>query len=69
MVTTTTPEFVDTEELARRTGIATSTWNKHRLNGTGPLWIRAGRRVIYRWSEVEKWLDACTRQSTSDSLS
>jgi predicted DNA-binding transcriptional regulator AlpA len=63
----TASEYLDTQALADRTGIAASTLAKMRLTGTGPVYRRAGlRRVIYRWSDVETWLDGCARQSTSD---
>jgi predicted DNA-binding transcriptional regulator AlpA len=60
-------QYLDTNALADRIGIAASTLAKLRLTGTGPVFRRAGRRrVIYRWSDVETWLDGCARQSTSD---
>lgn len=59
-------EYIDTVALAKRTGIAASTWTKRRLTGDGPSYRAIGRRVIYRWSDVEAWLDAQTRKSTSD---
>jgi predicted DNA-binding transcriptional regulator AlpA len=59
--------YLDTDALADRIGIAASTLAKLRLTGTGPVYRRVGlRRVIYRWSDVEAWLDGCARQSTSD---
>ena len=59
-------EYIDTRTLAKRTGIAVSTWTKHRLRGTGPAYRKIGRRCIYAWRDVEAYLDANTRQSTSD---
>ncbi|MAC88538.1 MULTISPECIES: helix-turn-helix transcriptional regulator [Maricaulis] len=58
--------YIDTHALAARIGIAASTLAKLRLTGTGPIYHRVNRRVIYRWSDVETWLDGCARQSTSD---
>ena len=41
-----------------------------RYRGTGPLFIRVGGRgrgkVIYRWSDVNAYLDANTCQRTDD---
>jgi len=59
-------EFLDTRALAAQTGIAASTLAKLRLTGTGPVYRSIGRRVIYRWSDVEAWLDTHKRTSTSD---
>lgn len=59
--------LLNTLQLAARTGIAESTWNKRRLTGDGPSYIKAGRRVLYRWSDVEAWLTDHSRRSTSDS--
>jgi hypothetical protein len=61
-----TSQYIDTHTLADRTGIAASTLAKLRLTGTGPVYRLVGRRVIYRWADVENWLDGCARQSTSD---
>jgi len=38
-----------------------------RYRGTGPRFIKAGpRRVLYRWSDVQEWLDQNTVQRTDD---
>ncbi|MEE2527197.1 helix-turn-helix domain-containing protein [Hyphobacterium sp. HN65] len=52
--------------LAEKTGISVSTWNKRRLSGDTPAFLKVGRRVLYRWSDVEQWLDGKTKGSTSD---
>lgn len=36
-----------------------------RLEGTGPPYIKIGRSVRYRASDVEDWLEANLRRSTS----
>lgn len=59
-------KLIDTEQLAMRTGIAASTWTKRRLTGDSPPHIKIGRRVLYRWSDVEAWLKTKLRRSTSD---
>jgi hypothetical protein len=39
-------------------GTTDQTWAGHRHRGSGPVFIRLGaRRIYYRWSDVEKWLD------------
>lgn len=35
-----------------------------RFRGTGPRFIKRGRRVLYRWSDVREYLDANTFQRT-----
>jgi len=37
-----------------------------RYRGTGPRFIKRGRRVLYRWSDVRAYLDANTVQRTDD---
>jgi hypothetical protein len=37
-----------------------------RYRGTGPKFIKRGRRVLYRWSDVRAYLDANTLQRTDD---
>lgn len=37
-----------------------------RYRGTGPKFIKRGRRVLYRWSDVRNYLNANTIQRTDD---
>jgi hypothetical protein len=37
-----------------------------RYRGIGPKFIKHGRRVLYRWSDVYAYLDANTVQRTDD---
>jgi hypothetical protein len=54
-------------DLERLTGRARSSWQKARLMGTGPPFIRLGRLVRYRPSEFNAWLSAHpSLRSTSD---
>lgn len=61
-------ELIDTEELARRTKTAAISWAKRRMRGTPhtPPYVKLGRSVRYRWSDVELWLAECERKSTSE---
>jgi predicted DNA-binding transcriptional regulator AlpA len=45
-------------DLERLTGKARSSWQKARLTGDGPKFIRLGRLVRYWASDVEAWLAA-----------
>ena len=61
-------ELIDTNELARRTQTSAITWAKRRMLGEphSPRFLRLGRSVRYRWSDVEAWLETRQRQSTSE---
>ncbi|ORB68945.1 DNA-binding protein [Mycolicibacterium tusciae] len=37
-----------------------------RYTGRGPKFIKVGRRVLYRWSDIADWLDGNTLQRTDD---
>jgi predicted DNA-binding transcriptional regulator AlpA len=54
------------EELAALTGISVSYFNKLRVTGGGPPFRKVGRRVVYGLADVEDWLAARRRSSTSD---
>ena len=43
-------------DLATLTGRARSTWQKARLTGDGPPFVRLGRLVRYRKADVVQWL-------------
>jgi predicted DNA-binding transcriptional regulator AlpA len=59
--------LLDDRDLERLTGGKRSTWQKRRLSGNGPPFIKLGRLVRYRQSEFEAWLAAIpSQQSTSD---
>lgn len=57
---------VDTEGAAERLGITPETLRNWRWRGDGPPFLKLGRAVRYRLSELSDWLDDCTRTSTSD---
>lgn len=37
-----------------------------RYRGSGPRFVKLGRRVMYRWVDVQAWLDANTKTRTDD---
>ena len=47
-------------------GLSTKTLQKRRTDGTGPKFIKVGNSVRYRWSDVEKWLEAHSASSTAE---
>ena len=56
----------DTEGAADRLGITPETLRNWRWRGEGPPFLKLGRAVRYRLSDLSAWLDARTRTSTSD---
>jgi hypothetical protein len=60
-------QYLNTEEFARMCRTSASTARYWRHIGYGPLSFRVGRRVLYRRSDVESWLnrlaDECDRPS------
>ena len=55
-----------TPEAADYCGSSASTFEKLRLFGGGPRFVKLGRRVVYDPSDLDAWLDANRRKSTSD---
>ena len=35
-----------------------------RYRGQGPRFVKAGRKVLYRWSDVNAWLEANVHEQT-----
>ncbi len=58
--------MIRTPEAAIYTGIAESTLEKRRVSGGGPLYMRVGRVVVYDPDDLDAWLEAHKRRSTSD---
>ncbi|WP_422040163.1 helix-turn-helix transcriptional regulator [Roseibium sp.] len=54
--------------VAERLDISERTLERWRVEGTGPAYLKAGRRVLYRQSDVDTWLNASKRVSTSQVL-
>nr|WP_261876014.1 helix-turn-helix domain-containing protein [Mycobacterium marinum] len=50
--------------LAEYLRTTTATVAQDRYKGTGPKFIKRGRRVLYRWSDVLEWLDRNRVQRT-----
>jgi predicted DNA-binding transcriptional regulator AlpA len=51
-------ELLRVPEVAALTGIPEATLRFWRHRGTGPRSAKLGRRVVYRQSDVEAWIDA-----------
>ncbi|MDH3702603.1 MAG: helix-turn-helix domain-containing protein [Alphaproteobacteria bacterium] len=64
--TRNSPKF-RARETAEYLGLSSSTLAKMRLRGDGPAYSKAGPRVvIYDLADMESWLAARKRLSTSD---
>lgn len=55
-----------TPEAAAYCGSSASTFEKLRLTGGGPRYVKLGRRVVYDPADLDDWLLANRRVSTSD---
>ena len=53
-------------EAARRLGTSVRTLQKWRCNGKGPRFVRLSRAVRYDPADLDAWLEAGKRRSTSD---
>ncbi|MFZ5834713.1 MAG: helix-turn-helix transcriptional regulator [Pseudomonadota bacterium] len=47
-------------------GLSERTLERFRLEGTGPIFRKFGRRVLYAPDDLTAWADAQSRTSTSD---
>jgi predicted DNA-binding transcriptional regulator AlpA len=59
--------LLDEIQVSKLTRRGVPTLQKDRLRGTGPRFIKMGRSVRYRPSDVEAWIAERVRQSTSES--
>jgi predicted DNA-binding transcriptional regulator AlpA len=57
---------LNVHEFAHWSGLSVSTANKMRLNGTGPRYLKLGRRVLYDLRDLEEWAAERKRNHTSD---
>ena len=56
---------LNTKELARRLRMQPNTLEKWRNKGIGPLFIKQGKSVFYKKTDVEAWEDSQKMSSTS----
>ncbi len=65
-------EFVETVtkriEVAEYLGLATSTLNKWRCHGGGPVFVKLGRAVRYRREDLDAFVVSRSLKSTSEKL-
>ncbi len=59
-------KWMNTPEVATYAKHAESTLEKLRTYGGGPRFIKRGRKVLYRQSDVDAWLAETVVSSTSE---
>ncbi|MCV7686176.1 helix-turn-helix domain-containing protein [Micrococcus luteus] len=59
-------DLMTPEGLSAYIGTPTTTLAHWRYVGKGPRFVKIGRSVRYRASDVAAWLEAQTRQSTAE---
>jgi len=59
-------DLLTTQHAAKELKLSARTLERHRVTGTGPKFIRLGRRIFYRRDDLEAWIAACTCRSTSE---
>ena len=58
--------YLRTDEAALFLSLSPRTLEKHRTYGTGPLYRKLGKRVVYSITDLQQWADLGTMSSTSD---
>ncbi|MEY9575112.1 putative DNA-binding transcriptional regulator AlpA [Bradyrhizobium diazoefficiens] len=62
----TTSPYRDTQGASAHSGLSVSFLEKLRVVGGGPPFIKVGKAVRYKLSDVDTWLAARTCNSTSE---
>ncbi|WP_238306083.1 MULTISPECIES: helix-turn-helix transcriptional regulator [Mycobacterium] len=60
------PALATPTEVAEYLHITTPSLAQDRYRGSRPIFIKRGRRVLYRWSDVAEWLDHNTFERTDE---
>jgi len=58
-------ELRDQDDAAERLNVSPRTLEKWRITGQGPAYHKIGSRVYYRICDLDAWLNAQRRTSTS----
>jgi len=56
-----------TPQLSDYLGLSPHTLQRYRCNGGGPKFKKIGNKIFYAESDVMAWIEASSRDSTSDS--
>jgi predicted DNA-binding transcriptional regulator AlpA len=60
------PTLLSQREAAQFLCLSERTLERWRVSGNGPKFCKLGRRVVYRSTDLEAWINAHVRQSTSE---
>jgi predicted DNA-binding transcriptional regulator AlpA len=60
------PTLLSQCEAAQLLCLSERTLERWRVSGTGPAFVKLGRRVAYRQADLVEWIDARIRHSTSE---
>lgn len=55
-----------TKDAAAYIGLSKSTLEKYRVTATGPVYAALGRIVVYDVDDLDAWVEARKRHSTSE---
>jgi predicted DNA-binding transcriptional regulator AlpA len=58
--------LLNTNQAAERCNLSPRTFEKYRVTGGGPPYIRLGSAVRYRLEDLDAWIAANRRRTTSD---
>lgn len=60
------PRLLSTIEAANHLGLSAAYLTKKRITGGGPAFVKLGARVSYDPADLDAWVAANKRRSTSD---
>ena len=60
------PCYLNTRQAAKLIGLSPSTLNRMRVTGEGPLYAKAGRRVLYDRADLVAWVNDRKRRFTAE---
>lgn len=58
--------FLTTRDAAEYLGMKPQTLEAWRCRGDGPRFVKLGRSVRYRQSDLDQWIESRTRSNTSE---
>jgi len=59
-------EYMTTTEAAQHLRLSPSTLAKYRVHGSGPQFLKLGKKVVYEKADLDAWATERSRASTSD---
>ncbi len=54
------------KHLSNLINVSERTLERWRVEGSGPVFVKAGRKCLYRVEDINAWLEANRRASTSE---